>query len=132
MKNKVKTVITYGTFDLFHYGHIELLRRARLLGDKLIVGLSTDTFNNLKNKKCIFTYEKRRQILESIKFVDQIIPEDSWEQKRHDIVTNKVDIFVMGDDWSGKFDELSRFCEVNYLTRTSGISTTELKQIIDQ
>jgi len=132
MKNKVKTVITYGTFDLFHYGHIELLRRARLLGDKLIVGLSTDTFNNLKNKKCIFTYEKRRQILESIKFVDKIIPEDNWEQKRYDIVTNKVDIFVMGDDWTGKFDELSRFCEVNYLTRTSGISTTELKQIIDQ
>ena len=132
MKNKVKTVITYGTFDLFHYGHIELLRRARLLGDKLIVGLSTDTFNNLKNKKCIFTYEKRRQILESIKFVDKIIPEDSWEQKRYDIVTNKVDIFVMGVDWTGKFDELSRFCEVNYLTRTSGISTTELKQIIDQ
>ena len=132
MKNKVKTVITYGTFDLLHYGHIELLRRARQLGSELIVGLSTDAFNEVKDKKCVFSYEKRKQMLESIKYVDQIIPEDGWIQKRQDIKNNKVDIFVMGDDWSGKFDDLSDLCEVLYLSRTKGVSTTELKLIMDK
>ena len=132
MKNKVKTVITYGTFDLLHYGHIEILRRARQLGGELIVGLSTDAFNEVKDKKCVFSYEKRKQMLESIKYVDQIIPEDGWIQKRQDIKNNKVDIFVMGDDWSGKFDDLSDLCEVLYLSRTKGVSTTELKLIMDK
>ena len=132
MKNKEKTVITYGTFDLLHYGHIEILRRARQLGGELIVGLSTDAFNKVKDKKCVFSYEKRKQMLESIKYVDQIIPEDGWIQKRQDIKNNKVDIFVMGDDWSGKFDDLSDLCEVLYISRTKGVSTTELKLIMDK
>jgi glycerol-3-phosphate cytidylyltransferase len=132
MKNKIKTIITYGTFDLLHYGHIEILRRARQLGGELIVGLSTDSFNKVKDKKCVFSYEKRRQMLESIKYVDHIIPEDGWIQKRQDIKDNKVDIFVMGDDWSGKFDDLSDLCEVVYLSRTKGVSTTELKLIRDK
>ena len=132
MQNKLKTVITYGTFDLLHYGHIEILRRARQLGSELIVGLSTDAFNEVKDKKCVFSYEKRKQMLESIKYVDQIIPEESWIQKRQDIKNNKVDIFVMGDDWSGKFDDLSDLCEVLYLSRTKGVSTTDLKLIMDK
>jgi glycerol-3-phosphate cytidylyltransferase len=132
MKNKAKTIITYGTFDLLHYGHLEILRRARQLGSELIVGLSTDAFNEVKDKKCFFSYEKRKEMLESIKYVDQIIPEDGWIQKRQDIKNNKVDIFVMGDDWSGKFDDLSDLCEVLYLSRTMGVSTTELKLIMDK
>jgi len=132
MNNKLKTVITYGTFDLLHYGHIEILRRARQLGSELIVGLSTDAFNEVKDKKCVFSYEKRKQMLESIKYVDQIIPENSWIQKRQDIKNNKVNIFVMGDDWNGKFDDLSDLCEVLYLSRTKGVSTTELKLIMDK
>ena len=103
----MKRVITYGTFDLLHYGHINLLRRARQMGDYLIVGLSTDEFNwNEKQKKCYFSYEKRKQLLEAIRYVDLVIPEENWEQKRTDVKEYHVDTFVMGDDWKGKFDFL--------------------------
>lgn len=124
----VKTVITYGTYDLLHVGHINLLRRAKKLGDYLIVGLSTDEFNAIKRKKAYHSYEERKAILEAIKYVDLIIPEKNWEQKREDIIKYKVDIFVMGSDWEGKFDDLSDLCEVIYLPRTEGISTTKIKK----
>ena len=124
----MKRVITYGTFDLLHYGHINLLRRARQLGDYLIVGLSTDEFNwNEKQKKCYFSYEKRKQLLEAIRYVDLVIPEENWEQKRTDVKEYHVDTFVMGDDWKGKFDDLKDLCEVVYLERTPEISTTKIK-----
>ncbi len=129
--NRCRKVITYGTFDLLHYGHINLLRRARALGDYLIVALSTDTFNTLKNKKAYYSYEIRKMMLESIRYVDQVIPEIAWEQKRTDVKSHNVDVFVMGDDWKGKFDELSDLCEVVYLPRTPGISTTMIKADID-
>lgn len=124
----MKTVITYGTYDLLHVGHINLLRRAKKLGDYLIVGLSTDEFNAIKRKKAYHSYEERKAILEAIKYVDLIIPEKNWEQKREDIIKYKVDIFVMGSDWEGKFDDLSDLCEVKYLPRTEGISTTKIKK----
>jgi glycerol-3-phosphate cytidylyltransferase len=123
----MKKVITYGTYDLLHVGHINLLRRAKELGDYLIVGLSTDEFNAGKHKEAYHTYEDRKIILESIKYVDEVIPEVTWEQKIDDVVNNKVDIFVMGDDWKGKFDFLKDYCEVIYLPRTAGISTTKIK-----
>ena len=126
----MKRVITYGTFDLLHYGHINLLRRAKALGDYLIVALSTDDFNNLqKHKKCYFSYEERRLLLESIRYVDLVIPEENWEQKRDDMHLYRVDTFVMGDDWTGKFDFLKEEgVEVVYLPRTPGISTTQIKR----
>lgn len=130
MKSNFKTVITYGTFDLFHYGHVEILRRAKQLGDYLIVGLSTDRFNLEKGKTCEMSYDKRKQLLEAIEYVDLIIPEDNWEQKTEDVIKNNVDLFVMGDDWKGKFDFLKEFCEVHYFERTRGISTTKLKSIL--
>ena len=106
----MKRVITYGTFDLLHYGHINLLKRAKALGDYLIVALSTDEFNwNSKQKKCYFSYEKRKQLLEAIRYVDLVIPEESWEQKAQDVQLYKVDTFVMGDDWQGKFDFLKEY-----------------------
>lgn len=120
-------VLTYGTFDLIHRGHINILKRARELGDTLIVGLSTDQFNEIKNKRCYYTYEERKYILEAIKYVDTIIPENTWEQKIVDIKNNQIDIFVMGDDWNGKFDFLKEYCRVIYLPRTEGISTTKVK-----
>jgi len=123
----LKRVITYGTFDLLHIGHINLLKRAKALGDYLIVGLSTDEFNRVKNKKAYYPYEDRKKILESIRYVDLVIPEVNWEQKVRDILEYKVDIFVMGDDWAGKFDELKDYCQVVYLPRTEGISTTQIK-----
>ncbi|MES1040473.1 MULTISPECIES: glycerol-3-phosphate cytidylyltransferase [Peribacillus] len=123
----MKKVITYGTFDLLHWGHINLLKRAKDLGDYLIVAISTDEFNALKDKKAYHSFENRKMILESIRYVDEVIPEDNWEQKREDIVREGVDIFVMGDDWKGKFDELSEVCEVVYLPRTIGISTSQIK-----
>jgi|TARA_B110000003_G_scaffold171329_1_gene171005 glycerol-3-phosphate cytidylyltransferase len=129
---KFKTVLTYGTFDLLHYGHLEILRRASLLGDKLIVGISTDEFNELKGKTCILPYEKRKELLESLDYVDKVIPEDNWEQKVSDVQENDVDIFVMGNDWEGKFDELKAFCKVIYFPRTKGISTTKLKSILKE
>lgn len=123
----MKKIITYGTFDLFHFGHLEILRRAKELGDYLIVAISTDSFNVLKGKKCVYPFEHRRDIVSSIKYVDKVISEENWEQKRIDIQTNQVDIFVMGDDWNGKFDTLDDICNVVYLKRTAGISTSELK-----
>lgn len=126
----MKRIITYGTFDMLHYGHINLLRRAKALGDYLVVALSTDEFNwNSKQKKCYFSYEKRKQLLESIRYVDLVIPEESWEQKKDDIHLYKIDTFVMGDDWEGKFDFLKdESCEVVYLKRTPEISTTKIKK----
>ena len=124
----MRKVITYGTFDLLHYGHINLLRRAKELGDYLIVALSTDEFNwNQKQKICYFTYEQRKQLLEAIRYVDLVIPEESWDQKMTDVDKYDVDIFVIGDDWEGKFDFLSEKCEVVYLPRTPEISSTKVK-----
>ena len=126
----MKRVITYGTFDLLHYGHINLLRRARELGDYLIVALSTDEFNwTQKQKKSYFSYEQRKGLLESIRYVDLVIPEENWDQKKTDMHEYHIDIFVMGDDWKGKFDFLrSEGVEVVYLPRTPEISTTQIKQ----
>lgn len=125
----MKKVITYGTFDLLHYGHINLLRRAKEQGDYLIVALSTDEFNwNEKQKKCYFTYEQRKKLLEAIRYVDLVIPEENWAQKVSDVQEFRVDTFVMGDDWAGKFDFLKDYCEVVYLPRTPEISTTQIKQ----
>ena len=125
----MKRVITYGTFDLLHYGHINLLRRARQLGDYLIVVVSTDEFNwNEKQKKCYFSYEERKSLLEAIRYVDLVIPEESWEQKISDVKEFKVDTFVIGDDWEGKFDFLKEYCDVVYLPRTPEISTTQIKK----
>lgn len=124
----MKKVITYGTFDLLHYGHVNLLERAKKLGDYLIVVLSSDEFNwNEKHKKCYFSYDERKRLLESIRYVDLVIPETSWGQKVEDIKEFKVDTFVMGDDWKGKFDYLSEYCQVVYLPRTPEISTTQIK-----
>ena len=124
----MKRVITYGPYDLLHYGHINLLRRAKALGDYLIVALSTDEFNqDAKGKKTYFSYEIRKNLLESIRYVDLVIPEKNWEQKIADIQNYQVDVFVMGDDWAGKFDFLKDYCDVVYLERTPDISTTKIK-----
>lgn len=123
----MKKVITYGTYDLLHVGHVNLLRRAKELGDYLMVGLSSDEFNAIKHKMAYHSYEDRKTILEAITYVDEVIPEKNWEQKVSDIVNNQVDIFVMGDDWKGQFDFLKEYCEVIYLPRTEGISTTKIK-----
>ncbi|SCK04693.1 Glycerol-3-phosphate cytidylyltransferase [uncultured Clostridium sp.] len=124
----MKKVITYGTFDLLHYGHINILKRARELGDYLVVAISSDEFNKLKNKKSYFSYEERKLMVESIRYVDEVIPENTWEQKIEDVKEHNIDVFVMGDDWEGKFDFLKEYCEVIYLPRTEGISTTQIKQ----
>ncbi len=123
----MKRVLTYGTFDLLHEGHINILRRAKELGDYLIIGLSKDEFNDIKGKKAYYSYEARKMLLESIRYVDLVIPEDNWEQKVSDVKDYDVDVFVMGDDWVGKFDFLKDQCEVVYLPRTEGISTTKIK-----
>lgn len=124
----MKRVITYGTFDLFHIGHLNLLKRARALGDYLIVAVSSDEFNLQKGKVCKIKDTDRMQIVEAIKYVDQVIPETSWDQKIEDVKKYDVDVFVMGDDWKGKFDFLKDYCEVVYLPRTEGISSTQLKE----
>ncbi len=124
----MKKVITYGTFDMLHYGHINLLKRAKDLGDYLIVALSTDEFNAGKGKKSYFSYEERKKLLEAIRYVDLVIPEESWDQKISDVKEFRVDTFVMGDDWEGKFDFLKDYCEVVYLPRTPEISTTQIKK----
>lgn len=124
----MKKVITYGTFDLLHRGHINILKRAKELGDHLTVALSSDEFNAIKGKKAYHDYEHRKYILEAIRYVDEVIPEHRWEQKVDDILTHEIDLFVMGDDWKGKFDFLSEHCEVVYLPRTDGISTTKIKE----
>ncbi len=129
----MKRVITYGTYDLLHYGHINLLRRAKELGDYLVVVLSTDEFNwNEKQKKCYFTYEERKRMLEAIRYVDLVVPEENWDQKRTDVEKYDIDIFVMGDDWTGKFDFLKDLCEVVYLPRTPDISTTQIKKDLNK
>lgn len=129
----MKRVITYGTFDLLHYGHINLLRRAKELGDYLIVALSTDEFNSVeKNKICYFSYEQRKSLLEAIRYVDLVIPEENWEQKRQDVKEYHIDTFVMGDDWKGKFDFLKDSCEVVYLPRTPEISSTQIKKDLEK
>ena len=126
----MKRVITYGTFDLLHYGHINLLRRAKALGDYLIVALSTDEFNHeQKNKVCYFSYEERKTLLEAIRYVDLVIPEENWDQKRTDVHLYHVDTFVIGDDWTGKFDFLKdEGVEVVYLPRTPEISSSQIKK----
>lgn len=124
----MKRIITYGTYDLLHYGHIRMLKRAKELGDYLIVALSSDEFNEIKGKRAYHSYETRKKMLESIRYVDLVIPEENWEQKIDDIKTFKVDIFTIGDDWTGKFDFLKDYCEVIYLPRTKGISTTKIKE----
>ena len=129
----MRRVITYGTFDLLHYGHINLLRRATELGDYLVVVISTDEFNwNEKKKKSYFTYEQRKLLVESIRYVDLVIPEESWEQKVSDMHEYHIDTFVMGDDWKGKFDYLkNEGVDVVYLSRTPEISTTQIKCDLD-
>jgi glycerol-3-phosphate cytidylyltransferase len=124
----VKKVITYGTFDLFHLGHLRILERAKSLGDYLIVAVSSDEFNEIKGKKCVYPFEHRKQIVEAIKYVDEVISEDVWEQKVDDIRKHNVDIMVMGADWKEKFDGLKDLCEVVYLERTPEISSTEIKK----
>ena len=127
---KMVRVLTYGTFDLLHYGHIRLLKRAKELGDYLIVALSTDEFNALKGKKAFHDYEARKMMLEAIRYVDLVIPEENWEQKINDVKEYHVDICVMGSDWAGsnKFDYLRDYCDLRFLDRTEGISTTKIKE----
>nr|WP_306798543.1 glycerol-3-phosphate cytidylyltransferase [Oceanobacillus saliphilus] len=127
-ESTIKTIITYGTFDLIHAGHIHILRRAKEMGDYLVVGISTDEFNKLKHKDAYHSFEDRKLILESIRYVDLVIPEYSWEQKIMDVKKFNADVFVMGDDWKGKFDFLADYCEVVYLPRTEGISTSKIKE----
>ncbi|WP_017429364.1 adenylyltransferase/cytidyltransferase family protein [Vreelandella jeotgali] len=126
------TVLTYGTFDLLHVGHVRLLRRLKALGDTLIVGVSTDAFNELKGKSSIYPFAERREIIEALGFVDQVIAEEHWEQKRDDVQTYNVDILAMGDDWVGEFDDIAGDVEVIYLPRTEGISTTDIKTVISR
>lgn len=123
----MKRVITYGTFDLFHLGHVRLLRRLAALGDELVVGCSTDEFNKLKGKKSVMPFEQRLEILEACRYVAKVIPEREWDQKRGDISREEISVFGMGDDWTGKFDHLTDICEVVYLPRTEDISTTQLR-----
>jgi glycerol-3-phosphate cytidylyltransferase len=125
-----KIIITYGTFDLFHIGHLKLLQNAKSLGDKLIVAVSSDEFNMLKGKKTIVPFEQRKEIIKNIKCVDIVIDEISWKQKKTDIEKYNVHTFVMGDDWIGKFDFLKKYCEVVYLPRTADISSTQIKNIL--
>lgn len=125
---KMVTVVTYGTFDLFHFGHVRLLKRLSALGDRLVVGCSSDEFNELKGKKSVVPYTQRREILLSCRYVSEVFPEHDWEQKRGDIIREGADIFGMGNDWTGKFDDLADIVRVIYLPRTDGISTTELKE----
>jgi len=132
LDKKGRVVLTYGTYDLLHFGHIRLLKRASELGDYLIVALSTEEFNKLKGKESFFSYEVRKEMLESIRYVDLVIPETSWEQKRSDVIAHHVDVVVMGDDWQDNqhFENLRDLCEVVYLPRTTGISTTEIQRDI--
>ncbi|HJS14865.1 MAG TPA: glycerol-3-phosphate cytidylyltransferase [Rheinheimera sp.] len=126
----MKTVLTYGTFDLFHIGHLNLLKRARELGDKLIVAVSTDEFNATKGKTTLMPFEHRVELVRSVRFVDEVIAESNWDQKISDVQQHKVDLFVMGSDWQGKFDFLKPYCEVVYLPRTDNVSSTDLKKAI--
>ena len=127
---KYKRAITYGTYDLFHIGHLRLLKRIADMADELYVAVSSDEFNALKGKKCIVPFENRKEIVESLRMVTKVIREDNWEQKKDDVQKYGCDLFVMGNDWAGKFDFLKDYCDVIYLTRTEGVSTTEIKQKI--
>lgn len=127
----MKRILTYGTYDLLHWGHIRLLKRAKEMGDYLIVALSTDEFNAIKGKKAYHPYEERKMMLEAIRYVDLVIPENTWEQKKDDIQNYFADALVMGDDWEGKFDDLKEYCEIVYLPRTDGISTTKIKHDLE-
>jgi|SRR5574344_1632516 glycerol-3-phosphate cytidylyltransferase len=127
---KYHRAITYGTFDLFHIGHLRLLERIAALADEVIVAVSSDEFNSLKNKKCTIPFENRRDIIAALRVVTKVIKEDCWEQKIEDVQNEKCDLFVMGDDWKGKFDFLEPYCKVIYLARTEGVSTTEIKSIL--
>ncbi len=126
----MKRVLTYGTYDLLHYGHIRLLKRAKAMGDYLVVAISTDEFNAIKGKKAYHNYETRKEMLEAVRYVDLVIPENNWEQKRDDVKDYKIDVVVMGSDWEGseKFECLRDLCDVVYLDRTKGISTTQIKK----
>ena len=126
----MKRILTYGTFDLLYYGHVRLLKRAKALGDYLVVALSTEEFNALKGKKSYHNYEERKEMLEALRYVDLVIPEENWEQKVNDVKEYKIDTVVMGGDWAGsdKFDYLEEYCEVVFLDRTEGISTTKIKE----
>lgn len=128
----MKTILTYGTFDLLHIGHVNMLERLKELGNKLIVGVSTDEFNLLKGKQCIYGYAERAKIVGALRCVDLVIPENDWTQKAVDIKQHDVDVFGIGADWEGKFDELQALCEVIYLPRTPSISTTDLKKVLSQ
>lgn len=130
----MKKILTYGTYDLLHYGHIRLLKRAKALGDYLIVALSTDEFNTVKGKESYYSYEIRKEMLESVKYVDEIIPEKDWEQKVNDIQKYDIDVVVMGGDWAGsdRFEYLKEYCEVVYLERTENISTTQIKESLKE
>lgn len=127
----MKRVLTYGTFDTLHFGHIRLLQRARALGDYLIVGLSTDEFNAQKDKKAFHSWEERKFFLEALRYVDLVIPENTWEQKRADVKLYHVDVFTMGSDWEGKFDFLDDLCDVTILERTASISSTKIRNVIE-
>ena len=129
-EKKYKRAITYGTYDLFHIGHLRLLKRIANLADELYVAVSSDEFNALKGKKCIVPFENRKEIVESLRMVTKVIREDNWEQKVTDVQKYGCDLFVMGRDWTGKFDFLKDYCEVIYLPRTEGVSTTEIKEEI--
>jgi Glycerol-3-phosphate cytidylyltransferase (EC 2.7.7.39) len=128
----MKKVITYGTFDLFHVGHLNIIKRAKALGDYLVVAVSSDAFNAIKGKKAYHSDQERKLILEAIRYVDEVIFEESWDQKIKDVQAHNIDVFVMGDDWNGEFDYLKEHCEVVYLPRTSGISTTKIKEDLHQ
>ncbi|MBY4894885.1 glycerol-3-phosphate cytidylyltransferase [Jannaschia sp. EhC01] len=126
-----KRIITYGTFDLFHIGHVRLLKRLAALGDHLTVCVSSDEFNAIKGKKTVIPYAQRAEIVGACRYVDNVLPEHDWDQKRDDIVREKIDIFAMGDDWSGKFNDLGDLCEVFYLPRTEDVSSTSLKAFME-
>lgn len=123
----MKKVITYGTFDLFHIGHLNILKRAKEYGDYLVVAVSSDAFNAIKGKKAYYSDQDRKTILEAITYVDEVILEENWDQKISDVQKHNIDVFVMGDDWNGQFDFLKDYCEVVYLPRTNGISTSKIK-----
>ena len=126
-----KVVITYGTFDLFHVGHLRLLKKLKTFGDRLVVGVSTDEFNEMKGKKAIIPFEQRKEIVEGVRWVDLVIDENHWDQKVSDLSRYNVDVFAIGDDWMGEFDALSEFCEVVYISRTEDISSTRIKNTLD-
>ena len=130
MSSRQKKIITYGTFDLFHVGHVRLLKRIAALGDHLTVGVSSDEFNTGKGKKSAIAYEQRAEIVAACRYVDAVIPENAWDQKRNDISAYGINIFAMGDDWAGRFDDLLDLCEVVYLPRTDGISSTSVKSYL--